>query len=92
VRFRAILLIYMLVLIVVLTGVYLSESATNQLLGLGRSPQLVSLTPWESGGYQMQILGKRWMVDPTAIESRISRLIIQVKDAIWQQIEEIMAR
>lgn len=82
----------MVVVVLVLIGVYLSESATNQLRGIGRSPQLISLTSWNEGMLRIRILGKEWLVDPSAIRVTASTMIVQVRQVIRQQIAAIMAR
>lgn len=91
-KIRTLLVIYIVVITFVFVGVYLSESATNQLRGLGRSPELVALRPGEDGGFRVQILGKQWLVDPAAIGTAAFELIAGAKDVIRQQMTEIMAR
>lgn len=91
-KIRTLLLIYIVVIVFVFVGVYLSESATNQLLGLGRSPQVVSFTPWEDGGLRVQILGKEWAVDKVGVGQRAAALFVRTRDVIRQQLTEMMAR
>ncbi|MGE5654506.1 MAG: hypothetical protein ACM3ZQ_09655 [Bacillota bacterium] len=89
---RTLVMTYCLVIAFVFMGVYLSESATNQLRGIGSSPLLASVTPRDGGAFQLQILGKEWLVDPVAIRTAVQGFITEIGDLVELRLTEIMAR
>lgn len=51
----------------VFLGIYLSESATNELLGVAAQPQFMALMPERDGTWLVKFLGWSWLLDPAAI-------------------------
>lgn len=91
-RTRTVALIYIAITLFVFVGVYLSESATNQIQGLGRSPQVISLVSREDGCVRVQILGQMWILDLVGMREQLHAGITQSRDQFWQRMVEIMAR